>query len=364
MPHKLGFALEYSLGHTTHAQNLKQSLATDQSVVPFYVDLPYHKTPGWWSQLPGVRSNWSARASLGAYYGLRRQADMLDAALFHTQVTSLFSAGLMRRLPSVISLDATPIQYDALGAAYGHAPSSSARLEHLKKRLNLRAFHSAKRLVTWSQWAKDSLVADYGVPADKIAVIPPGIDLSRWDFQKRSASPSGPVRLLFVGGDFTRKGGDTLLEAFRLLPAGMAHLDIVTQASGVGKDLDDSAMTVHHGLGPNSEGLLRLYASADLFVFPTRADCLPLAVMEALASGLPVITTAVAALPEAVTHGQTGWIVPPNDSAALAEAIRTLASDPALRVRLAQQARQSALESFDATTNYRRLVETVRSIAR
>ena len=160
----LGFALEQSLGHTTHAQNLKRVLAGRPDIAPTYVDLPYDGLTGAWTRLPGVRSNWSLRASLGAWLGLRGRAKRLDGALFHTQVTSLFSAGLMRGMPSVVSLDATPLQYDALGAFYGHAPSGSARLEALKKRLNQRAFRSARHLVSWSQWAKDSLVADYGVP--------------------------------------------------------------------------------------------------------------------------------------------------------------------------------------------------------
>ncbi|MBV9852429.1 MAG: glycosyltransferase, partial [Armatimonadetes bacterium] len=194
----LAFALEYSLGHTTHAQNLKRVLQGDGTVRPTYVDLPFHDTPGRWARLPGIRSNWSARASLGAYLGLRGQAGLLDAALFHTQVTSLFSAGLMRRLPSVVSLDATPLQYDALGAFYGHAPSGSARLEAVKKRLNERAFRAARHLVTWSQWAKNSLVMDYAVPADKVTVIPPGIDTACWDFPARPAPGNRSVNLLFV----------------------------------------------------------------------------------------------------------------------------------------------------------------------
>ena len=84
--------------------------------------------------------------------------------------------------------------------------------------------------------------------------------------------------------------------------------------------------------------------------------------MEALASGLPVITTAVGALPEAVTHGETGWIVPPDDPDALADALTALARDPALRAQMAAQARAVALERFDAAVNYRRLVETVRNV--
>ena len=356
----LGFALEHSLGHTTHAQNLKRVLQDRPDITPTYVDLPYDGMTGAWTRLPSVRSNWSLRASLGAWLGLRRQAGRLDGALFHTQVTSLFSAGLMRRMPSVISLDATPLQYDALGAFYGHVPSGDARLEALKKRLNQRAFRAARHLVTWSQWAKDSLAADYGVPLEKITVIPPGIDTARWDFE-RAARPSGPVSLLFVGGDFARKGGDTLLEAFARLPRSLdVHLHVVTKTRGVGEGIP--GVTVWHDIQPNSAPLLGLFAQADLFVFPTRGDCLPLAVMEALAAGLPVITTTVGALPEAVTHGETGWIVPPDDAGALADALAALAADGPLRARLAGQARAVGRERFDASKNYGRLVETVRAV--
>jgi glycosyltransferase involved in cell wall biosynthesis len=359
---RLGFALEYSLGHATHAQNLKRTLEGETSVRSIYIDLPFYDTPGTWAKLPGVRSNWSVRASLGAYLALRPQARSLDGALFHTQVTSLFCAGLMRHLPSVVSLDATPLQYDALGAFYGHTPSASSRLEALKKRMNQRSFAAARHLVTWSEWAKESLVADYGVPAGKVTVIPPGIDTEKWNFPRRTARSDEPIHLLFVGGDFMRKGGDTLLAAFGQLPHGVkAHLHIVTKTDGAGDGVDN--VTVHRGVASNSEPLLRLFAQADLFVFPTRGDCLPLAVMEALAAGLPVITTAVGALPEAVTHGETGWVAPPDDAPALTEAIAALAADPALRTRLGKAAREAAVLRFDAATNYKKLVSTVKEIA-
>jgi glycosyltransferase involved in cell wall biosynthesis len=353
---RLGFALEYSLGHTTHAQNLKRVLESHSDIAPTYVDLPYGGMTGAWTRLPGVRSNWSLRASLGAWLGLRRHARHLDGALYHTQVTALFAAGLMRQSPSVVSLDATPLQYDALGAFYGHVPSANPRLEALKKRLNQRAFGAARHLVAWSQWAKNSLVTDYGVAPEKISVIPPGIDTALWR-RARPARPDGPINLLFVGGDFARKGGDTLLEAFARLPPGLAHLTVVTKTLGAGNNLPGIA--VRHDIAPNSAALLQLYADADLFVFPTRGDCLPLAVMEALTSGLPVVTTTVGALPEAVTHGETGWIVPPDDPAALAAALQTLAKDAVLRSQLSAQAAVVGMERFDAATNYGRLIQTV-----
>ncbi len=358
---QLGFALEYSLGHTTHAQNLKRVLAARPEISPTYIDLPYDGLSGAWTRLPGVRSNWSLRASLGAYLALRGRAQSLDAALFHTQVTSLLSPGLMRQMPSVISLDATPVQYDALGAFYGHTPSGNARVEALKARMNKRAFCASRHLVAWSQWAKDSLVADYGVAPDKISVIPPGIDTELWRVA-RPAQKSGPVNLLFVGGDFPRKGGDTLLKAFGSLPASAgAHLHIVTKTPGVGEGLPN--VTVWRDVAPNSETLRRLFAEADLFVFPTRGDCLPLAVMEALTAGLPVVTTRVGALPEAVTHGETGWVVPPDDAPALAAAMTLLIDDPALRRTLSRNAEAAGAARFNAATNYGRLIETVQNAA-
>jgi len=359
---RLGFALEHSLGHTTHARNLRAVVDSDRFVQPHYVELPYHNTPGAWSRLPGVRSNWSLRASLGAYLGLKDQP--LDAILFHTQVTSLLSAGLMRRVPSLISLDATPLQYDQLGAHYGHTPGSGP-LESVKKRLNQDAYAAARGLLTWSEWAKGSLVNDYGIAAEKITVIPPGVDIAAWDAARARRQPrssEAPLNLLFVGGDFKRKGGDTLLTAFEQLPAALrkkAHLQLVTQTTdiAVGENV-----TLHHGVTPNSERLKQLFAEADLFVFPTVADCLPQAVLEAMAAGLPVVTTAVGAIPEAVIEGETGRIIAPGDTMGLAAVLGELLTDTAQRLRLGQRARQEALSRYDAALNYPKILNRLKAI--
>lgn len=376
---RVGFALEYSLGHVTHAENLKRALLRHdgrRSIAPTYVDLPFLKTPvGRWANLPGVRSNWSVRASLGAYLGLRHRvaAKQLDALMFHTQVTSLFSAGLMRRVPSVISLDATPLQIDSLGAHYGHQPGG-ARAESLKRQWNMRAFEAAQALITWSEWAKASLVADYGVPAQKVTVIPPGVNTELWGAAADAARATSErtsecVHLLFVGGDFARKGGDDLLEAWRRLPESVrkrARLHIVTRATPEQLRLyhEDfiEGIEFHRGLEPNSGALLRLYAQADGFVFPTRADCLPLAALEAMAAGLPVITTAVGALPEAVRDGETGLIVPVSDAAPLADAMQRMIGDSDLRRRLSGAAREAARRRYDAATNAQRLLEVIQGV--
>ena len=366
---QFGFALEYSLGHVTHAQNLKAAIATRGDVAPVYVELDYNDRSHSWQRLPGIRSNWSLRASLGAYRGLSTVAGQLKAALFHTQVTSLLSPRLMQRVPSLISLDATPEQYDALGSHYGHTVGQGP-MERVKKYLNCRAFAAACHIIAWSEWTKSSLVQDYGVAADKITVIPPGIDTGAWNFEaaRSKRGSQAETTFLFVGADFTRKGGDTLLEAFVRLPAHVpARLSLVTRsdvssAVEAARRQTGRTIDVWNGLAPNSPELKQRFAEADVFVFPSRADCLPLAVMEALATGLPVITTTVGALSEAVQDKTTGLIVPPNDSAALAVALESLV-EKGNRDTMGQAAREFATDRFNAATNYNRLLATMEKYA-
>jgi glycosyltransferase involved in cell wall biosynthesis len=97
---------------------------------------------------------------------------------------------------------------------------------------------------------------------------------------------------------------------------------------------------------------MALYARADLFTFPTLADTLPIAVMEAMASGLPIVTTTVGALCEEVEDGVTGFLIPPGDAKALAEATLRLVRNPQLRREMGAAARRTADRRFNGSRNY------------
>jgi len=353
--YRLGFVMEQTLGHVTHDRNLRQWLAADGSIIPHWMPVEF-QADDLFQRLPLVRGNWSLRASLRARRlvaaALRRER--LDGLLFHTQVTSLFSVGHMRARPAIVSLDATPLNLDTVGAAYDHARSGIRAVEALKNGLNRRAFRAARHLVAWSQWAKDSLAADYGIPPGKVTVIPPGVDLGRWCFERSPRPKSAPVRLLFVGGDFRRKGGELLLRAYRERLADCCELDIATRddvdASGPG------CVRVHRGLRPNTPELMALFEQADVFVFPTLGDCLPIAVMEAMAAELPVVASRVGALHEEVVDGVTGFLVPPGDAGALAERVEALCRDPGRRADMGLAGRKRAEERFDGSRNYAALL--------
>lgn len=366
---RVAFVMEQTLGHVTHARNLAAALNARPEVTPVWLPITFD-VQGMARFLPLYRGNWSVRASWRARRALdgALKRGPLDALLFHTQVTSLFSVDRMRQIPTVISLDATPINYDDVTrhGGYEHAIAGDGFVDRQKFQMNRRAFQAAATLVPWSAWAKRSLVQDYGVDPSRIEVLAPGANTAFFDLgqrrvaQERVGEPGSPVRVLFVGGDWRRKGGPQLLAALQGLPSGTWHLDVVT------KDpvQQTESVRVHHGVGPNSRELLALFAQADIFVLPSLGECLAVVLMEATAAGLPVVTTQVGALGEAVRPGETGAIVPPNDVAALREALGVLVGDGDMRIRMGRAGHALALERFVAADNNRRLLDIIAEHAR
>ena len=330
MSYRIGFVMEQTLGHVTHAENFQHWVNKDPDVTPSWLPVSFTAADRW-DRAPIVRHNWTLRASLRALAQVQAvlRSTPLDGLFFHTQVTAFFAWHLMSTIPSVVSMDATPLNFDSIGGPYDHLPSGYSQVEALKNALTRRTFKRARKLITWHNWGKQSLVHDYRVEANKVAVIPPGIDLDRWGVAREAPRHAGPVRLLFVGGDFRRKGGEILLAAFRKELMRDCELDIVTREEVDTRDLIN--VRVHHGLGPNKPELRALFAAADVFVFPTFGDTLPIVVMEAMASGLPVVTTSVGAIAEEVEHGVTGFLVPCGDSHSLAEATLRLVANRDLR---------------------------------
>ncbi len=353
--YRLGFVMEQTLGHVTHDRNLRHWASCDSDLAGEWMPVEFAR-PDIWQRIPPFRSNWTLRASVRALRmaksALHRKR--LDGLFFHTQVTALLATGLMRQVPTIVSLDATPLNVDTVGAAYEHQPSRLGALERFKNRLNRKTFVRARHLITWCDWAKQSLVNDYGIPAAKVTVIPPGVDMGRWHFDRPPHPKPGAARLLFVGGDFRRKGGELLLKAYRERLCGKCELDIVTREPVNTDGLQ--GVRVHHGLIANSPELMALYENADIFVFPTQGDCLPIAVMEAMAAELPVVAASVGALCEEVDDGVTGYLIAPGDAESLAARTLQLAEDADLRWRMGRAGRQKAEQKFDGARNYQAVI--------
>jgi glycosyltransferase involved in cell wall biosynthesis len=361
MAYRFGFVMEQTLGQVTHTQNFQHWVAQDPSITATWMLVVYAVDDAW-ASVPVIGRNWTLRASLEARRQVREalRSQAFDALFFHTQVTALFAHRLMREIPSIVSMDATPLNFDTIGGPYAHSPGAGP-IESVKNALTRRSFSRACGLVVWHEWGKRSLVADYAAPAEKVAVIPPGIDLEQWNFARPDTPREGLVRLLFVGGDFVRKGGRTLLAAMHQGLAATCELDIVTR-----DDVDTDGLPnvrVHHGLGPNAPQLMALYARADVFVFPTEADVLPLAIMEAMAASLPLVTTNVGAIAEEVLDGVTGLVVEPGNVDSLLQATTRLVKDTELRRTMGAAARRTAQERFNGSLNYPRVLEIMKRCA-
>jgi len=281
-----------------------------------------------------------------------------ESLFFLTHNPAVMRQDAVARTPTLLWTDVTPALLDAQARDYEHKVDSSRLVRAMKKAMVRRTLHRASLCVGWSEWARRSLVSDYGVPEERTAVVPPGIDLSRWQLPERSHK-TGTPRLLFVGGDFERKGGRALLDVFRSHLRGRVELDIVTR----GVLQEEEGVRVHRGLDPGSAPLLDLYRNASAFVLPTRADCFSIASIEAMAMGLPVVVSGVGGIPEIVDPGRTGFLLDPSDGRELRQAVESLLADPEAARAMGLRARLVVEERFDAKKTAERLFALLSSIA-
>jgi glycosyltransferase involved in cell wall biosynthesis len=150
-----------------------------------------------------------------------------------------------------------------------------------------------------------------------------------------------------------------LLEAFRALRHLGLELHLVT------KDRlpPEPGVFIYNNLEANSQPLKGLYHTCDIFALPTFGDCLPRVLSEAGVSGMAIISTNVAAIPEFVRNGETGLTVPVGNAASLTQALRDLATNPAFRMVLGERAMAHASRYHDAPTNASRLLGLLKAEA-
>jgi glycosyltransferase involved in cell wall biosynthesis len=349
------FVLEQHLGHRTFAENLATSAERHPDLHAQWTQVNYARTSGPpnWLPLPeGLRSALAGRKEVRAGIG-RAPSDVL---VFNTQVPAALGGRIARSRPYVVITDVTPVQYDEMAAGYAHRVDRRGPMRSLKQRLNDKVFRGASHCIGWSAWAARSITDDYGVEADRVSVIPPGVDTEEW--RPVESLPHDRFNVLFVGGDFERKGGRQLLDAFRTLPA-RAALHLVTRTPVPASD----RIHVLNDLSPNDPRLIELYRSSDVFVLPSLAETFGIAAVEASACGLPVVASSTGGLAEIVQHGETGLVVEPADARALARALTRLEADPGLRARLGAAGRRRAVEHFDADRNAAKVFEVIRQVA-
>lgn len=347
---RLTFVMEQHLGHLTYYQNLRRFVELQTQLQTSWIPITYSQSNSLWARLPELPHNLR-----GTFEGRSQVREALaattsDVVFFNTQVPAVLGGSLTRRQPYVVATDITPIQYDQMCKHYNHAPDRHGPLKVYKHLRNLAMLRHAAHLLPWSSWTRNSLIRDYGVDPNQITVIAPGVDLNQWMPKQRQAE--GPLRILFVGGDLYRKGGDLLLRAFRTLPCGTAELHLVTRTPIE----PEEHVQVYHDLKPNDPALVALYQRADVFVLPSDAEAFGIAAAEACSAGLAVIATAVGGLTDIVIDGETGFLIPVGDQHVLSERLQMLLERQDLREQMGHAARLRAEALFDARRNADRVI--------
>jgi len=213
------------------------------------------------------------------------------------------------------------------------------------------------RIITVSPRLRQTLLAmGIGRP-EQVEVIPLGLDLDRFlrmpggqaDLRPSLRIPAGTPVLGIVGRLVPIKDHPTLLQALTLFPDGGQAPHLVVVGDGERRE-ELQRLTRRLGLASRvhflgwRDDLEAILSGLDVVICCSRNEGTPVALIEAMAAGVPVLSTEVGGVGDLVTHGETGWLVPPGDPSALARGIERLLGDPTLRRRLAGAARPVALE--------------------
>lgn len=233
----------------------------------------------------------------------------------------------------------------------------------------------ARLIVTISQFNREYLLREIDPQlGPRIEVIHCGIESSVYRRQARQ-DLSDRLDLLCIGSLMPYKGQEFLLQACRiLLDRGVPFRLRLVGDGPLRKDLTALAGALDLGdhvqfLGARSqEEVADLVAKSNVYVQPSiltttgQMEGIPVALMEALAAELPPVSTALSGVPELIRPGQTGWLVPPEDPRALADALEEIRSDPAYAQRLAVQGRDLVRAEFDLRRNVHLLAAKFREL--
>ncbi len=365
-PHKryrFLFAVAMFGGNATFFRNLQDAIGCMEDVEPTWLSIE-NEIPELIAKIPPFSLNWTLRGALVTKLRIRaleQKGKKFDAALFHHQVLTMMVGEFIRRIPSIVSTDATPRQHDTYGFWYGKKKLPFDNLLHSVKHIpTRRAYEKAQYVLPVSEWTKQSIIHDYKIDAEKVITIRPGVNLDFWTRPREKHTGTRPPQIIFVGGDYLRKGGDILAAMAMREEYSRCDFHFVTHFYS-GPTAPN--IYVHSHVTPNSDYLRALYMQADIFVLPTRADFSPWAIIEAMSQRIPVIATDSGSIREIIRDGETGYIVEVDDRAGLEQRMRQLLDNADLRVRLGDAGRAHVEEHYDRNKNVGRLINYMKLIA-
>jgi glycosyltransferase involved in cell wall biosynthesis len=348
--------------------------------LPEYLhDEPWRVIKSWWRarHLPGYRQafrtflqdlGWDFSRNRFRRFGqaLVLSAD-LDPGVVHLHAHFLHTPASVASYVSMI----TGLRWTCSAHAKDIWTSADRELEQKLSRLEW--------IVTCTRVGFDKLKS-LAHPPDKVHLSYHGLDLTRFGrfTEQRNlldgSNAAQPVKLLSVGRAVEKKGYDTLLEALALLPENLSwafiHIgggELLGSLRGLAERLGLTSRIEWKGALAQDEVLVH-YRSSDLFVLACRIasdgdrDGLPNVLVEASSQALACVSTDISGVPELLSDGKNGWVVPPEDPRALAKAIEAAILSPQLRGKFGRAAEERVRREFDHETSIVQLTRLFESI--
>jgi glycosyltransferase involved in cell wall biosynthesis len=240
---------------------------------------------------------------------------------------------------SIAHPDASIATYEAIGARFPEWSESVAPRDPAVRAAEQKEHNGATVIVAASSFSRRTLV-EHGVCPEKIRINPYGVDCSRFLCRQRNGSK--PMRFVFVGAIGARKGVPLLVEAWKQLSGRGAELWLVGPATPATFSLmPELPGLTYKGAMPHDEvpGILQ---QCDVLVFPSYFEGFGLVLLEAMACGLPVITTTATAGPDIITPGENGWVIEPGNLMELTKVMTFCLENPTLVREMGAEARRTA----------------------
>lgn len=232
-------------------------------------------------------------------------------------------------------------------------------------KLEKKASQNADRVIVNSIYMKKLVNKIYKVPNEKIKILIKGIDLKKYNFKQRTKF-SKQINLLFVKADYQRGGLFEVIDTLSLLKENDIKLTVIgppkNTLDSIEQYIKEKGLKNYKINGPmRPEKVRNYFDQADIFCVPSHKEALGVANMEALASGIPVISTNVGGIPEVLDNGKCGWLVEPGNPNQLAKAIKECIDNPKKRIEKSTYGYQfvQKFNSDNLVDNFLKIIDKV-----
>lgn len=320
----------------------------------------------WWVQYHLGEAGFRARSAACARVVARRGGKP-DVVI---QVGATFVSPPVDGAPLVLYCDSN-IEFSRRGALTGQSEATMLSADELREVREREAaiYRQASLIFTMSEQVRQSFIADFGIPAERLVTVHcgPNTDSLARDTSRAAPPPAAPT-VLFVGRDFQRKGGQTLLDAFRIvrqqLPAARLRMVGGRPPNATNADGVEYLGFLSRDTTAGREAMDQAYRSASVFCIPTRFEPFGTSFVEAMTYGIPCVGPDVWAVPEIIRHEETGLLVPPEDAGQLASALLRVLTDPVRAQAMGEAARERVERHFSWEAVARKMSRALLLVAR